>query len=493
LSLVQLLRDSGKIVVASWQPRDPSPQTHRRVVVVEQAANGVWKFAEADITGDAVTVRRAQRVQAQDVDDFSEPAWARNHMQPVLIPEAQRSVCRLIDIADAPPDQMQRIIALRLELELPYPPAQSTWICEPQTNGDNHASRALLLAAATSEIATAERTLAAWGLRGPTIEFAPAGLAELALAADPSDGAIAVVALEGHDALLVMAHARALCYARHIRLPAGTHAPQDWAPQLAKEIKQSVYDYLLRTGNPAPESLGVTGAGVAEAGVLETVEQYLEMPVRALALPGAIRLADPAMREASLMADFPICLGVLIAMRRRMRGEPTAAPAFRRKARGLRAITWRTRAGALAGANLALLGLLVASFFGVQAVQLRADSRLLESSRPLLRGLEGLQEEVDILRYEERRARSMLDTLQALAEALPAEIQIESLAIDARNRLTFSGKANSVEAASDKAITALEKSPAFTKPRFNGATRDKEAFTFQITCELAAGGRGAAR
>ena len=95
-----------------------------------------------------------------------------------------------------------------------------------------------------------------------------------------------------------------------------------------------------------------------------------------------------------------------------------------------------------------------------------------------------------ILEYEDKQARSIVDVMAALAETLPAELQIQSVSIDAKGKITLFGKADSVDLVSDKAIPALEASKTFINPKFNGATREKEKYDFQITCELANRGRG---
>lgn len=467
---------------------DAGTPSSGRILVVEHTPGDGWKALDAEI-GEDIAILDARTVEGGDQHGAAALLSTSDGATIALIPDSHKSVCRLIDIASAPADQVERMVALRLEVELPYPVAESTWACEPCLNGRGSTSRALLIAAATSEISKAERALGAPKSRGVGIEFGPAGLAELALAAVPAEGTVAVVAMDAGEALLVLTYGGTLAYTRHIRLdPAAQdlESPMDkWAPQFARDVKQSLYDYLLRTGNSGPECIYMVGKPMRQEALLEAITQSLGMPVRSLAFPGVIRVAKPELNADDLIADFPVCLGILIATMRRRRGERTTSPAIRRERRGFRALDWRSRIGVLVGLSVLLGAALVASLFMVQAVRLNADERLVRESQPLLGGLQGLQEEADILRFEGRQARSIVDTIAALAEVLPAEIKVESVAIDAKGKVTIAGKANSVEVASDTAISALEASSAFVNPQFNGATREKDAFGFHITFDLA--------
>ena len=477
---------------ARWLPGDTGTPKSGRILVLEQIPGNGWKAVEAEI-GDDIAVLDARTIPAEDPNGVAALLAASNGTAIALIPDAHKSVCRLLDIANAAPDQIERMVALRLEVELPYPAAESTWVCEPCLNGKN-ASRALLIAAPTSEIAKAERALGLGDRRSAGIEYAPAGLAELALAAAPSEGTVAVAGMDHGEAVLVLAHAGALVYTRHIRLePAACSeegAIEAWVPQFARDVKQSIYDYLLRTGYAAPDCLHIVGKRMGQTALLEAIEAHLETPVRSVVASGLVRVVKPGLSEGDLIAGFPVCLGVLVALRRRRRGERTASPAFRRERRGFRVADWRSRRGALVALNALLCVVFAASVFGVRYVRQNADERLMEQSRPLLGGLQGLQEEVKILEYEDKQARAIVDVMAALAETLPAELQIESVSIDAKGKITLFGKADSVDLVSDKAIPALEASKTFINPKFNGATREKEKYDFQITCELANRGRG---
>ncbi|MCC6487649.1 MAG: PilN domain-containing protein [Candidatus Hydrogenedentes bacterium] len=486
--LRQLARNSAAQMVSG---KSVTPKSGR-VLVVEQTPSCGWKVIDAEI-GDAITVLDARTIAGENQRDAAALLAAANGTAITLVPDSRKAVCRLIEIANASPDQIEQMVALRLEVELPYPAAETTWVCEPCLNGRN-TSRALLLATPTKDIAQAERALGLPERRSVGVEFAPAGLVELALASHPAEGSMAVAGIDDGEAVLALAYGGTLAYSRHIRMEGAAGEVEGsrdaWASHFAREVKQSLYDYLLRTGNAAPECIYLAGKAAGQAVLQEAIARYLETPVRNIGSSGLVRMAKPEMTEDELIAGYPVCLGTLLAMRKRWRGERSVSPAFRKERRGIRLVEWRTRLGTLAALNVALLVLLGASVFGVRAVQQNADERLMQESRPLLGGLQGLQEELEILQFEKKGNRSVVDAMAALAEALPPEIQVESLSIDTKGKVTFFGKADSVDAASEKVIAALKGSRAFVNPQFNGATREKEKFTFQITCELANGGRG---
>ena len=463
------------------------------VVVLEQSAGGTWKVVEAKLDAEGITVHRARCFEGGLSDSAPAIFGSLNGCTVTLVPDSAKSLCRLLEIADASPDQLERMVALRLEVELPYPVADTTWVYEPRTNGDGSISKVLVLATASSEIASIEAVLRKSGVRNAAMEFAAGGLAELANAAAPATGTTAVVKLDRDEAVLAIAHDAELCYARHIRLrPVSEEerAPtEEWTTSLAQELRQSLYDYTMRTGNAAPERLLVTGQRMIDEGFIEALKTRLGMSVEAIECPEIFKASTSDAIEGDLLADYSVAIGVLISMRRRMLGEPTAAPPFRRKGRSFGKLEWGNRRFQLFSINAVLLLTFIASLFGVQSLRLNSADRLMRESQPLLQSLERNKEEVDILLFEDRRRRSVLDTMMALSEALPAEIKVETLSIDSKGKISISGKAKTVEMASDTAIAALRASPLFTNPRFNGATLEKKEFSFQLTCEI----RGSAR
>jgi hypothetical protein len=445
--------------------------------VVLEAAGDAWKVVEAEIGGDEIVVLGAHPATA--ADGVPAPLRTRDGGEVALLPSLKTCVCRVIDLPGATADQIDNMMALRIELELPYPVAESTWACEPRMNGHGANGQVLLIAAASREIAPAEQALQAWGVRDAAVEFAPAGLAELALAADPSAGTVAVLQVEGDAALLVLAHGRSLCYVRRI----GLVDPDDDS-QLVREVNQSLFDYQLRSGNPRPERLAVLGG---RSSLNESLKAQLELPATTVRLPKVFSVPADAIPPDALVSDYAACLGALLAMHRRLRGEASAAPSLCKSKHVGHAAGWRGRRGLLLGLNGGLLALALVLGAVAGSVRLHTAEKLIESGRPIIGGLEKLQEEVEILRYEEKHPRAVLDVLKAMAEALPPEIKVQSIEVTPKGNVTLTGKTGTVEAASDTAMAALRDSKVFVNPQFHGATKEQDGFGFRITCDLRGG------
>lgn len=469
---------------------------NRRVLVLERINEREWKAVEGEVGGDRITVFGAEILKSDDgTPDFSRLA---NSADVILVSNSPKAVCRFLDLASAPSDQTERMVALRLETELPYPVAESTWVWERQEIGNVTAGNVLVIATGTAEIAEAEDELRANGKRCTGVEFDGAGLAELAVACGPPVDTIALVSVGGEIATLAITHAGRLSYVRRISLGAVTSEEEsstnDAVSRLANELDQSVYDYLLRTGGERPERVLIAGEGMGGRDMIEALGARLRLPVESACIPDIVDIPDPAAVSGELLAVFPECVGALIAVHRRFRGERTAAPVLRRQ-QGWRfgEIDLRNKRVALICANVALFVALIAALFGVRASQLRAATHIIEESQPLLPDLERLEDEVDILQYESRRQRSILDALVLIAEALPGQVKVETLKIDGKGKVTITGKTNSAEDASDKAISAMQASTMLANPKFLGATKEKDSYAFQITCELRAGSGGARR
>jgi len=477
---------------------------NRRVMVLERTSSREWKAVEADIGGDRITVSRAEILRRpDDAEGFpSGPDFDRfaNNGDVILVSSSETAVCRSIDVPRASADETRRIVALRLETELPYPVAESTWVWERQEAAGTDAGTVLVTATATAEIAEAEEELRAKRKHCTSVELDGACLAELAVACSPSVDTVALVSVSGEYATLAIADAGKLRYVRRISLDAarveGVRAGGEWVSRLANELDQSVYDYLLRHGGDGPKRILVAGEGMSIEGFVETLGARLKPPVEKALLPEIVHVPDSAAVGGEVLEEFPECIGALIATHRRLRGERTAAPALRRHVRRFREINLRNKRVALICVNAVLLVELIVMAFVVQGAQLRAARRAIDESQPLLQDLALLEDEVEILQYESRRQRPILDALLPITEALPRNIKVETLKIDSRGRVTITGKTKSVEEASGKAISAMRASGALANPRFLGATqgaKGEEEFSFTITCELRGSPGGARR
>ena len=473
MSLTETLLARGRRVWASLDPGGQATEETRRVLIVEPAGDGAWNVVEGEVGGDRVAVLRAERVD--DLDSLADGA------EVTLVSNSPKSVCRFLDLIDAAPDELRRMAALRLETELPYPVAESTWVVERREGHDAQHRSALVLATSTAEIVQAERDLRGKGIRCRGVESYAAGLAELAVACDGGGDPVAIVSFQGRRATLAIADGGTLRYVRQFEGDDGPVPRDDEAAMVAGELHQSLYDYLLRSKGRTPGRLVVTGEGADDDEFTDSLGARLGLPVRTLRWPDGVEVA--AAGEQAL-AQFPVCAGVLLAVHRRLRGERAAAPALRAGKHRLGAADLQGKRAVLIGASVAVLVVLIASSFAVRAVQLRTAERIIEESRPLVRALDRLDEEVSFLQDENRRRRSTLDALLALSEVLPPEVQVEELTIDSKGKATIAGRTSSVRAAWERAIAAMEESKVFAKPKFMGASKEKAGFGFQITCEV---------
>jgi hypothetical protein len=464
----------------------------RSVLVLERISGKEWKAVEAEVGGDRIIVSRAQILKSADgaLDSSSGPDFSQfaNNGDVVLVSSSDTSVCRSIEVPSSSDDETRRMVALRLETELPYPVAESTWVWERQDNGGTDAGTVLVIATRTAEIAEAEEELRAKKKRCTSVELDGACLAELAVACTASADTVALVSVLGKRATLAIAHAGKLRYARRISLDTvmtdEARPGSDWVSRLANQLDQSLYDYLLRTGGEAPARILVAGDALRVDGLVDALGARLKPSVEEIALPEIVRVSESAGVGNDLLERFPECVGAMIATHHRLRGERTTAPALRRQVRRFAEINLRNKRVALICASAVLLVELIVMAFVVQGAQLKAAGRAIDESRPLLQDVSRLEDEVDILQYEGRRQRAVLDALIPITEALPKDIKVETLDINARGEVTIAGKTKSVEAASDKAISAMRASRLLADPRFLGATQGEGGFSFRITCKL---------
>ncbi|MBN2309841.1 MAG: PilN domain-containing protein [Candidatus Hydrogenedentes bacterium] len=498
MSLTTRLAERGRAAIQFLRRRNRAAGAPRTVLILERAGEHQWKAIEAEIAEGRATISRAcmwpsTAPAGAPGESRGEGESFANADEVVLVVNSRSSVCRFLDLVNAPPDQIRRMVALRLETELPYPVADSTWVTERQDNGAPGKGNVLVLAAATADIASAEEELRAKGVRCRGVEFDAAGLVEIISAAASPDEPVAVAALDPGQALLAIAEGGALRYARRIALdpPAG-ETNGAWAARAANELDQSFYDYSLRAGGVMPARMALVGAAMHDPALAEALSARLRIPVEPGTCPGEVAVADNATAGQDLMAAFPACVGALVALRRREAGQRTAAPPLRRTRPRLGGVDLHGKRGLLIAANAVILLALLVGVFAVRAGQLRAANRVIDEARPLIRDMERLQEEVDVLQYESRRQRSILDVFMALADVFPKDIQVESVVIDSQGRVTISGRTKTVEATEEQAIAAMKESPVFVNPKFTGATKEKDNYKFGITCELRQGGGGGA-
>jgi Fimbrial assembly protein (PilN) len=482
----QKLMDHGRAILGTLlQPRS-AQEKKRRVVVLARNGERSWRALDGEVGGDRIRISGTHVLdEGQRLPDCPDAT---------LVSNSRKSVCRLLSLAEAPNDQVQRMVSLRLETELPYAVTDSTWVCERQANGSPTSADVLVIATATSEIVAAEDELRKRGIRCTGVEFNGAALAELAAAHGSSECPVAVADLGRRDVTLVVAQGGTLRYVRHIQedLPGDldAEARAHWLTRVGNELDQSVCDYVLRgTGGP-PERMLIVGEGASCEGVAESLGNRLGISVEPAQCPDLFDTTGLTVEDGELLRRFPACAGALLALHRRARGGRAVAPALRQPGRAFAGLNVRDKRTLLIAFNAVLLVCLVAACFVVRATQLAAAGHVVERSRAGLRQMERTQAEVDTLQQESRRQRSTLDVLLALAEVLPKEIKVEKLTVDSKGKITVRGKTKSVKTVSEEVLSAMSASSVFTKPVFLGAssTGDDE-FEFSITCQLQAGAK----
>ena len=447
----------------------------RRVVAVQRCGDG-WHVLQAEVVRDRVRVTSTGEAI---------PGHVANGCDVVLVSGSDRVVCRWLDLPEASAAQTRRMAALRLEAELPYPAARSAWGCDRQPRDPEALPRVLAIAAPSEDILADEAGLPASARPCDTVLSEAAALAELVADGNETCG---LVYVRQAAATLVITRAGRLAYARRIVGP-GSGSPA--AQRVAQELNQCIGHYPLLADAAPPERLLTCGSGPLADDLFADLAQGFRLRVEPAAAPASVDFAeDVDARDA--MARLAPCLGAVLWFRQRARGRPTAAPGLRCRAE---AHAGGSRAGlaALVALDVALaVGLVVAGFASRRA-QLRAADRATSDGRALVRQVERLEAEVAVLEHEARLRRPTLDTLKALAGALPKSLDVASIALDGRGKLDLGGTCASVEDVSGKAVSAMAASGHFANPRFLGATRDKARFKFRITCEARRPTKGAKR
>ena len=481
------------------------------VIVLERAGDR-WRVVEAGVAAGGIVIRRA-RVLSQarpKPGESAEPLPSlNNRAQVILVAGSDRSVCRRMQTPAASDEDTRRMIAIRLETELPYPVAESFWVCERLNGSANGESPVLVLAIPRAEVAEAEQALGFTGRNPWAVQLDAGALAELALASQitPEETA-AVCRIEERTTDLVIVRQGRLEYARRIFAglsPAESEAAGAPAARLGDELDQCIHHYALdsRGAGAEPTRLIVTGEGAgADERIAQALGRRLNLPADRFPIPPGVQAAQgtadargaplDGLKSEALMAQFPACIGALLAAQRAIRGEGTAAPALRSRRAPMFAALPRRRA-LLAGLSAVLLCALIAVSFLVRHARYEAASRAVRQGLPFLQDMDRLQNEVDVLEHEKSLARHpMLDTMLALAETLPKGIQIATLSVSATGKIALSGTCGTVEDASEKAVAALKASKVFANPKFLGASKQEGAFKFRLTCELQnVPGRGA--
>ena len=480
------------------------------MIVLERAGDR-WKVLEAGVAAGGIVIRRARVLShgQPKPGEAAEPLPSlSNRAQVILVAGSDRAVCRRIQAPAASDEDTRRMVALRLETELPYPVAESFWVCERLNGSANGESPVLVLAIPRAEVADAEQALGFTGRNPWAVQLDAGALAELARASQKTpEETVAVCRIEERTTDMVIVRHGRLEYARRIfaGLPAAasstttaereSEAAAEPTARLGDEIDQCLHNYALDSvgGGVEPARLIVTGEG-ADDRIAQALGRRLSLPADRFPIPPGVQVIQGTAdahnlpldgpKSETLLAQFPACLGALIAAQRAIRGEGTAAPALRSRKAPVFAALPRRRA-VLAGLSAALLCALIALSFLVRHARYEAVSRAVRQGLPFLQDMDRLQNEVDVLEREKSLARHpMLDTLLALVETLPKGMQIATLSVSPAGKIALSGLCGTVEDASEKAVAALKGSKVFANPKFLGASKQDQVFKFRLTCEL---------
>ena len=466
-------------------------------VTVLESVGDQWKVVEASVTSAGILIRRARILpKAVAGAEPAEPLPPLNDRADViLLANSDRSICRLMKIPPASAEDTRRMVALRLETELPYPVTDSLWACERLQGADpDRESPVLVLATPGEEIAECEKALGFTGRNPWAVQLDVAALAELALAAAPAlrtlspqderaEDAVAICRVGDRATDLVIVRGRRLQYARRLFTGCPDALDADASRKLCDELDQCIHHYALDPDAAEPRRVIVIGERARAAGLTQALGRRIGLPAESMTLPPVVQIEGKAALDVALLSEFSACVGALVAFHRWRRGETTAAPALRRRKPPLFSSLPRRRA-ALSGVSLAVLAALIAVSFGVRSARIAEATRLVRKGQPFLQDMDRLQNEVDVLEYEERLQRPMLDILQALVETLPKTLKISTLGINPAGKVAITGVCNQAEEASDKAVAALRASKVFTNPRFLGASKQEQELRFRMTCEL---------
>ena len=367
----------------------------RRVVVWERGAAG-WRVVAGEIGGARPRVLSARVVRADPesgapVGQEGLPRSAES----VLVVRSRRCVCRSFEVPVASESETRRMLSLRLETEMPHRPTELTWTFQRQGGGHQRpAPSVLLIAAPTEDLEAAERELQACGRRARVVESYEAALAQMAAVLAPGVETAAIVEIEDDGAAIAVARNGRLDYARHLTGisagPGSASSEGDEASRLAGEIYQSLQHYLLRSGARACEKLLIVGREAHPAAVAGALAGFGQPVVAPPPAPDGLEIGAKAGEAHEVCRRFAPCVGALVALHRRARGEQGAAPPLRLPESSRRRPAVYRRA-ALVAANLLLAAALVAVSFGVRRAALGAAGRAVEQGGAVFQNAESLE------------------------------------------------------------------------------------------------------
>ena len=455
------------------------------MVVWERTGAG-WKVLEGKVGGANPAVVRARLIPFESGSEtLLKEGSPQKAGEATLVVRSQRTVCREIELPVAADAEIYSMLELRLETELPYALSEATWSWQRQSESRQEGNTCVLsLAVPTADIMAQEQELRALGQPCNAVESHEAALAQVAAGLASGQETMAIAEVETGGVTLVVARNRELSYARYIGSgvdecvePVSANAG---ASRLASEIRQSLQHYTSSKGASPPRKLLLVGQQENVARVAAELAQGPEPPIEIPHPPEWLHISEAAGEPREVFGRFCSCIGALVSVHRRLGNQETVAPSLRLPRTYLRTPVF-CKGAALAVGGLLLAIVLIAVSFGVRSAKVRAANRVFQEVQPWLRGIELLEEEVNILETESDRYRPAVDLLLAIAETLPEGIAVSDLTIDVRNNVTILGKAPSVEVAS-QAEHALSVSEEFANAQLQRTTKENNEVVFRITC-----------
>ena len=442
----------------------------RRRVVVWQRCGGCWLAVLGEAGGAApLVLRTASLPGALRLPELPDALRWKKGSAGLLVVGSQDCRFRSVDLPPAPDGEVEAMLNLRLETELPWPPDARAWGW--QSHSTKTGIEATVLALPSQDVAALESELEAVAWPRESVEAREAGLGQLAAHLVPA-GTAAMVAADPEGIVVSVVSDGRMVYSRLLSAVPGERS----SVHIALEVEQTLQHAAWQRGSGGPDAVFV--AGDSPDGSLQRELQNAGLPVRELAPGPGLQVAPKAGDPADVLWRYPACVGALIAEHERRRGNRAAAPLLRgaRPKRRLRAPAGVAR---LAVLNAVMCVALIASAFAVRHVRLRVVNAALTRAEPALAELAPLEDEVRVLQEEAACRTSQLDLLLAVAQALPEGVGVSELRSDRKGHVSIRGTAQSVEVVS-KAVAALEADGRFSDTRFDRTEAAKQGKAFQI-------------
>ncbi len=448
-----------------------------RTVAVWDRTPAGWRVVEGEVGGERPVLRRARLLSLKPGSDAPPDAD-----ETILLTRSPRAVVREVELPEAPADEMRRMLALRLESDLPYDLSGAVWAFQRRgAPGPQGKGVATVVVVPTADVAAQEDEMRRLRRSCDVVESREGALAQMAVALGGGRAA-ALASVEDGSVGLVVADGAGLAYAR--RLSSG--AAEEDLGRLAGEVRQSLQHYAFGRGRPVPARVLLAGDGPGLDRLAGLLADDGALSVEMASPPESLSVSESVVRPDEAARGFAACIGALVSAHCRARDEEPAAPPLRLPRAAWQGPGVRRRIG-LVAANALLVVALLAAGFGARRARLQAAERAVRQAQSLQQDIAVLEEEVGILQLERDRHRSCLDVLLALAEALPKGVMVGDLSIDSKGNVTLTGKMPSPETAS-QAVAALSESDAFAAAQLQRWSTEEGGISFHITCTLRPGG-----